>query len=65
MIAHHMCWVLFVPSPPSPLSRPAGGGKHWIMTIGSPLARRRGRGVGGEGMLAGFKNLPTQEIKAP
>jgi len=39
----------FIPSPPDPLSRTRGEGNR---SGSSPLARRRGRGVGGEGTLA-------------
>ncbi|GAA5528741.1 hypothetical protein Hgul01_02543 [Herpetosiphon gulosus] len=40
------------PSPPSPLSHPAGEGEpHHHEWGGTPLSRRSGRGVGGEGSL--------------
>ena len=40
-----------IPSPPSPQR---GEGNPLIMITGTPLARRSGRGIGGEGTL----NLP-------
>ncbi|GAA5527452.1 hypothetical protein Hgul01_01238 [Herpetosiphon gulosus] len=40
-----------MPSPPNPLSRRASEGNHRRMKSATPLARRSGRGAGGEGTL--------------